>query len=61
VVVDVPEPSDVTVRVRWSRWLTLSGPDGCLERDGRWVRLRVTGTGRYEIRSGLHLTQSASC
>lgn len=61
VVVDMPEPADVTVRVRWSRWLTLSGPDGCLERDGTWVKLRVTGAGRYEIRSGLHLTQSASC
>jgi hypothetical protein len=61
VAVDVPEPADVTVRVRWSRWLTLSGPDGCLEPDGKWVKLRATRTGRYEIRSGLHMTQSARC
>ncbi|MFG1651954.1 hypothetical protein ACGFIE_18720 [Micromonospora sp. NPDC049275] len=47
-------PGDVPVRVRWSRWLTLNGPKGCLRpgADG-WTELRVREAGDYSITSGL--------
>ncbi|MBM0279986.1 hypothetical protein JM949_34890, partial [Micromonospora sp. STR1s_6] len=47
-------PGDVPVRVRWSRWLTLSGPDGCLRpgADG-WTEVRVRAAGDYSISSAL--------
>ncbi|MET7672767.1 hypothetical protein [Micromonospora luteifusca] len=47
-------PGDVPVRVRWSRWLSLSGPDGCLRpgADG-WTEVRVRAAGDYSISSGL--------
>ncbi|WP_433262956.1 hypothetical protein ACQPWR_24660 [Micromonospora vinacea] len=47
-------PGDVPVRVRWSRWLTLDGPDGCLRpgADG-WTEVRVRTAGDYTVSSGL--------
>ncbi|WP_435210190.1 hypothetical protein [Micromonospora sp. bgisy143] len=47
-------PGDVPVRVRWSRWLSLSGPDGCLRpgADG-WTEVRVRAPGDYTISSDL--------
>ncbi|WFE52534.1 hypothetical protein [Micromonospora sp. WMMD1155] len=47
-------PGDVPVRVRWSRWLSLSGPDGCLRpgADG-WTEVRVRAAGDYTISSDL--------
>ncbi|MDG4805448.1 hypothetical protein O7634_01570 [Micromonospora sp. WMMD1120] len=48
------EPGDVPVRVRWSRWLTLSGPDGCLRPDADgWTEARVRAAGDYAISSAL--------
>jgi hypothetical protein len=46
-------PGDVLVRVRWSRWLTVDGPGGCLARgpDG-WTTVRVTRPGSYRLSSG---------
>lgn len=62
VVFDAPVSGEPTVRVRWSRWLTLSGPGGCLSpaKDG-WTRVRVTQPGRYRISSGWHLFQPDRC
>lgn len=47
-------PGDVPVRVRWSRWLSLDGPDGCLRpgADG-WTEVRVRTAGDYSISSSL--------
>ncbi|WP_231924558.1 hypothetical protein [Micromonospora chokoriensis] len=47
-------PGDVPVRVRWSRWLSLDGPDGCLRpgADG-WTEVRVRAAGDYTITSDL--------
>ncbi|MEO3769474.1 hypothetical protein [Micromonospora sp. B9E7] len=47
-------PGDVPVRVRWSRWLSLSGPDGCVRpgADG-WTEVRVRTAGDYTISSDL--------
>lgn len=47
-------PGDVPVRVRWSRWLSLTGPDGCVRpgADG-WTEVRVRAAGDYTISSDL--------
>lgn len=54
VVFDVLQPGELFVRVRWSRWLTLTGPRACLSptAHGGWVRVRAGAVGRYEISSG---------
>ncbi|MGW3607868.1 hypothetical protein [Micromonospora sp. NPDC005161] len=47
-------PSDVLVRVRWSRWLSLTGPDGCVRPGANgWTEVRVRAAGDYSISSGL--------
>ncbi|MGA8114210.1 MAG: hypothetical protein WCA46_11155, partial [Actinocatenispora sp.] len=62
VTFDTTVSGRLTVRVRWSRWLTLSGPGGCLTRapDG-WVTVEVSRPGRYRISSGWHLRQPHHC
>ena len=42
-----PVATDLTVRVRWSPWLVLRGPEGCLEPDGTWVKVRLNRAGSY--------------
>lgn len=46
-------PGELLVRVRWSRWLVLNGPTGCLAPtpEGR-VLVRVTVPGEYQLTSG---------
>jgi hypothetical protein len=52
VTVEVGEPGEARLRVRWSRWLTVRGPAGArLRADGRWTALRTTSPGRYTISS----------
>lgn len=50
----VDRAGDVPVRVRWSRWLTLTGPDGCLAPgpDGL-VTVRAVAPGAYRVSSAL--------
>lgn len=50
----VDAPAEVLVRVRWSRWLTLDGPGGCLTPgvDG-WTTVRVEIPGDYLLTSSL--------
>lgn len=45
---------DVPVRVRWSRWLSLAGADGCLRPgpDG-WTEVRVRTPGEFTVSSRL--------
>ncbi|MEV7227066.1 hypothetical protein AB0M79_08585 [Polymorphospora sp. NPDC051019] len=50
VEIDVPAAGDALVRVRWSRWLTVDGPAGCLTPSGDgWTLLRAAEPGRYRI------------
>ncbi|GAA0244737.1 hypothetical protein [Cryptosporangium japonicum] len=42
-----PVATDLTVRVRWSPWLVLRGPEGCIEPDGTWVKVRLKRAGSY--------------
>ncbi|MDT0533103.1 hypothetical protein RM555_29340 [Micromonospora sp. DSM 115977] len=50
----VDAPADVLVRVRWSRWLSLPGADGCL-RPGPddWTTVRARAAGTFRITSSL--------
>lgn len=55
VTLDASAPGNVLVRVRWSHWLTVHGPAGCLtpSPDG-WTTLRVRTPGRYDISGSLN-------
>ncbi len=62
VTFDTTVSGKLTVRVRWSRWLTLSGPDACFyRRSDDWVGVRVNSPGRYRLSSGWHLHQAHHC
>ncbi|GAB3006554.1 hypothetical protein GCM10023080_085350 [Streptomyces pseudoechinosporeus] len=50
VVVRMPRPGSVTVRVAYSPWLYAEG--GCLEKRGEFTRLTVTEPGVFRISSG---------
>jgi hypothetical protein len=54
-------PADVRVRIRWSRWLTLAGPDGCLRKSGDWTGVRVSAPGIYTIDSALTSDAHITC
>ncbi|WBB54319.1 hypothetical protein [Verrucosispora sp. WMMD573] len=50
----VDAPADVLVRVRWSRWLSLSAGDGCLSATpDEWVTVRARTAGTFEVTSSL--------
>lgn len=53
LVVDVPTAGETLVRLRWSRWLRVTGPQGCLLPYDDWTVLRVTRPGRYRITGSL--------
>ncbi len=61
VTFDMKRPGTVVIRVRWSRWLTLDGPQGCLTRADKWTVGRIDKPGRYRVSSGWHLTQRDRC
>lgn len=46
-------PGPVLVRVKWSRWLTITGPNACLEPQRSWTRVVVRTPGRYRLSSDL--------
>jgi hypothetical protein len=47
----VDQPREVLVRIRWSQWLTLSGPSGCLSPHGTWTRVLARQPGTYQVGS----------
>ncbi|MGI8578595.1 MAG: hypothetical protein ACR2KG_11945 [Nocardioidaceae bacterium] len=47
------QPGTVLVRVRWSRWLTLQGPAGCLAPWRSWTSVVVRTPGVYRLSSQL--------
>jgi hypothetical protein len=49
----VDRPADVVVHLRWSRWLSLTGGDACLQRSGDEVLLRVRAAGDLTVGSSL--------
>ncbi|MEE6262177.1 hypothetical protein [Plantactinospora sonchi] len=53
LVVDVPAAGEILVRLRWSRWLRVTGPQACLLPYDDWTLLRVAEPGRYRITGDL--------
>lgn len=53
VTVVLDRPADVTLHLRWSRWLTVTRGSACLERDGDEVLLRVSSPGTVVVGSSL--------
>jgi len=58
---DVPVATDLTVRIRYSRWLVLNGPDGCIRRKDGWVEVRLQRAGEYTLTSELRVPQRSAC
>jgi hypothetical protein len=52
--------ADVPLKVRWSPWLTVSGP-ACITRDGDTSRLRVSGPGEVVVSSRLAWRPPGQC
>lgn len=52
LVVQSPRAAAVGVDVRWSRWLSVSGP-GCLERAGKRLLIRFSSAGTMTLTSSL--------
>jgi hypothetical protein len=52
VLVEVTRPGEVSLRVRWSRWLRVDGP-ACLTPAGEWTVLRASEPGRYTVSGSL--------
>lgn len=45
--------TSVFLRIRWSPWLTLNGPSGCLRRHGVWTDLVAQEAGTYQVASSM--------
>ncbi len=55
-----PGPADVQLKVRWSRWLSVTGP-ACVERRDGGTRLRFSGAGEAVVGSRLSLHPRGHC
>jgi hypothetical protein len=49
VVVRADRAGEILVRVRWSRWLAVSGEACLAEAEGGWTVVRVAGPGEYRV------------
>lgn len=61
VTFDATGTGSLLVRVHWSRWITMTGPDGCLVGGTNWTLVQINRVGRYRISSGWHLRQPDRC
>ena len=55
-----PEAAYVDLVVRWSRWLSVTGP-ACLEKHGSWTRIRFSGPGAATVSSSLAIRPRGHC
>ena len=55
-----PGPAEVELKVRWSRWLEVTGP-ACVERRGGGTRIRFSGPGEAVVGSRLTLRPVGHC
>src|SRR5690606_21060895 len=54
VAFEATAPGEFLLRVRWSRWLTVTGPGNpCLLPAGEWTLVRVDRPGGYQVSSAL--------
>ncbi|WP_246342492.1 MFS transporter [Actinomadura verrucosospora] len=61
LVVEMPSPGSVLVRVSWSPWLSVTGGDACLARAGDFVRMNVKRPGHYTIAAHYGLRRGNHC
>lgn len=62
VTFETDEPGRLVVRLRFSRWMTLSGPAGaCFGPIGEWTSVTVAREGRYRVSSGWHVSPDHQC
>ncbi|MGW7688774.1 hypothetical protein ACWGMA_07760 [Streptomyces asiaticus] len=59
ITVQVPKPGMVRLRIPYSPWLRTSA--GCIERDGDWIRFRVSTPGLYKIGSSYAVPWQGNC
>jgi hypothetical protein len=55
-----PKAAYVDLVVRWSRWLSVSGP-ACLEKHGSWTRIRFAHAGTATVSSRLAFRPHGHC
>jgi hypothetical protein len=58
---DVPAAAKLTIRVRYSHWLVLKGPSGCVRPRGDWVEVDLKRGGTYTLTSELGLPNRSAC
>jgi hypothetical protein len=56
-----PVATDLTVRVRWSPWLVLRGPEGCIQPNGTWVKVRLQRAGTYFLTGSFDAPWRSHC
>lgn len=61
ITVVPPAQGSTTVRIRYSRWLTVDDPDACLRPDGDWTVLESRSGRPVRISSSLDPFQSNHC
>ena len=63
IVVSVPRPESVTIRVAYSPWLRVSHGTACLSKSGSgpWTRLTAPRAGTYDIGSPYRLHRHGAC
>jgi hypothetical protein len=60
IFLESPKAAYVDLVVRWSRWLSVTGP-ACLEKHGSWTRIRFSGPGRAVVSSKLAFRPHGHC
>jgi hypothetical protein len=58
---DVPVATRLLVRVRYSDWLVLKGPAGCVRPKGDWVEVELRRGGTYTLTSELGWPNRSDC
>lgn len=61
ITVQVSRPGIVALKVRFTRWLTVSPKGACVSADGAWTRLVVNQAGTYKVSSALRFSQPEHC
>ena len=60
IVLTSPQAAYVDLVVRWSRWLSVTGP-ACLEKHGSWTRIRFSRAGEAVVSSRLAFRPRGHC
>ncbi|HVX44063.1 MAG TPA: hypothetical protein VHC49_09250, partial [Mycobacteriales bacterium] len=61
ITVQPPAEGTATIRIRYSRWLTVDAPNSCLRPDGDWTVLESHSGRPVRISSSLNPFRSNHC